>query len=59
MTESEIDKAEQLLSYYEHHGASMTYGPAAVHREWWMKDAAALLRDMLPEWSAFREDVAS
>lgn len=54
MNESQIDKAEQLLGYFEHHGEAMTYGPEAVHREWWMGDAANLLRDMLPEWSAFK-----
>ena len=54
MNEDNIDKAEQLLGYFELHGEAMTYGPEAVHREWWMQDAAVLLRDMLPEWSAFK-----
>ena len=56
MDEEQIEKAEQLLSYFEQHGTQMIYGPEAVHREWWMGDAATLLRDLLPEWSAFRED---
>lgn len=54
MEETHTDKAEQLLSYFGHHGEAMTYGPEAVHREWWMGEAAGLLHDLLPEWSAFK-----
>lgn len=54
MDEEQIEKAETLLGYYEIHGEQMAYAPEAVHRESWMGDAAALLRDMLPDWSAFK-----
>ena len=54
MDEKMIDRAEQLLSYFEHHGEDMTYGTTAAHREWWMGEAGNLLRDLLPEWSAFK-----
>lgn len=53
MNDEQIDKAEQLLSYFGQHAESMTYGPEAAHREWWMREAAAFMRDMLPDWSAF------
>lgn len=55
MDEEQIDKAEQLLGYFEQHGEQMAYGPVAAHREWWMKEAGQLLRDLLPEWSAYKE----
>lgn len=57
MTEEQIDKAETLLGYYDIHAEMLAYGPRdkAVHREGWMGDAATLLREMLPEWSAFKE----
>lgn len=55
LTEEQIDKAEQLLSYLGQHAEQLTHGPEVVHREWWMGSAANLLRDLLPEWSAFKE----
>lgn len=55
MTEAQIEQVEQLLSYLEQHGEHMAYEPTCSHREWWMGDAANLLRDMLPDWSAFKD----
>lgn len=46
MNEAYIEEAERLLSYYEAHGS--------VHD--WVPDAVALLRAMLPDWSAFKEE---
>lgn len=54
MDETHIEQAEDLLSYFEQHGEAMAYGSLAVHRESWMNSAASLLRDLLPEWSAFK-----
>lgn len=45
MNDAQIDKAEQLLSYYECHGMN-----------WRIEgDVIGLLRDLLPDWSAFKE----
>jgi hypothetical protein len=46
MPEAHIEEAERLLSYHECHGP--------IHG--WAEDAAALLRDLLPDWSAFKGD---
>ena len=55
MDETMIDKAEQLLSYYEQHGADVKVFPiGTASSEWFMGEAIALLRDTLPEWSAFK-----
>lgn len=40
---AQIEEVETLLSYYEHHGA----------QNGWTEDVVTLLRDALPEWSAF------
>ena len=53
MDEKQTEEAEKLLSYFECHSDELFRGN--VHVEWWTEDAAALLRDMLPAWSAFRE----
>lgn len=55
MNDTHAEEAETLLGYFEQHGEQMAYGPVVAHREWWMGAAAALLRDMLPEWSAYKE----
>lgn len=55
MNEQQIEQAENMLSYFGQHSEAMTYGPVAVHRKWWMEEAATLLRDLLPDWSAFKE----
>lgn len=55
MDETQIDKAEQLLSYYERHGADVEVFPiGTASSEWWMGEAVDFLRDMLPEWSALK-----
>jgi hypothetical protein len=61
MTEDQIDRAEILLAYYDIHLADNAPHPAgSPHREWNNGDMAELLRDMLPEWSAFKsEDVSA
>jgi len=45
MNEEQIEEAERLLGYYEIHGAT----------EWGVTDMVALLRDLLPDHSAFKE----
>ena len=56
MSEEQIEKAEQLLSYYEAHGDDERVFPRTAHSEWWIGEAVALLRDSLPEWSAFKAE---
>lgn len=44
MNEAQIEKAEQVLGYYEMHGMNWSVED----------DVIALLRDLLPEWSAYK-----
>jgi hypothetical protein len=53
MTPEQIEEAERLLSYWEIHGDN----PEVVTK-WAMSDMLPFLRDLLPESSAFKEEVS-
>lgn len=51
MKDEQMEELERLLGYYEAHGAlTLTQPPL-----FWIEDAVKLMRDLLPEWSAFKD----
>lgn len=55
MTEAQLEEAERILSYCDALVEAGTFSERA--REWALQDSLNLLRDLLPEWSAFKEEV--
>lgn len=56
MDDSTVDRIENLLSYFDCH-SDVVHAGGNAHSEWWVNDAVALMRDLLPEWSAFKTPV--
>lgn len=48
ITDEQIEEAERLLSYYEIHAPALPF---------WTEDAVTFLRELLPDWSAFKRDL--
>jgi hypothetical protein len=56
MNEQQIEEAERLLSYYEGHVEQAVAEVGGRVLPFWVEDTVKFLRDLLPEWSAFRDD---
>jgi hypothetical protein len=56
MTETQIEEAERILSYAEAHVIDGAPHPDPSGRAggFTLDDSVKLLRDMLPDWSAFK-----